>query len=76
MKLDKVIYLRDANKLEECFDSYPKWLDEAFDNNELDFIFFINQANELRLQSGEIVVLGDALTRTENGIKIIKRGQQ
>jgi hypothetical protein len=74
MELDKVIYLGDADKLEECFDHYPEWLDKAFNNGELDFIHFINQANELRLQNGEIIVPGDGLVRTENGIKIIKRG--
>jgi hypothetical protein len=70
MELDKVLYLGEADELEECFDHYPAWLDEAFNNNELDYIHFINQANELRLQSGEIIVPGNSLVRTENGIKV------
>jgi len=53
-KIETVQFINaSAEELEKAFSSYPKWLDDAFENGLIDCVFEINKPVYLRISTKE-----------------------
>lgn len=65
----------NTSELEDVFDSYPKWLDDAFEKGIIDIIFFIDKDPFFEVRNnGETMraTQGDYISRQQDGeLKVI-----